>query len=146
MTTIETKCARAVALGLALAAGAAAPALAGITERVNVGPGGAQANDRSRYPALSADGRIVAFASTASNLVPSDTNGIEDTFVRDRQTGQTTRVSVGPGEVQVEGDESFGSFDLGISADGKRVVFDSRAAELVPGDTNGKKDVFVHTR
>ena len=84
-------------------------------------------------PAISADGRFVAFISDATNLVPGDTNGRYDVFVRDRQTGTTRRVSVGPGGVQGNGD----SFDPAISADGRFVAFDSYATNLVPGDTNG---------
>ena len=68
----------------------------GTTRRVSVGPGGAQGNgDSSFSPAISADGRFVAFDSCATNLVPGDTNGAADVFVRDRQTGTTRRVSVG---------------------------------------------------
>jgi hypothetical protein len=71
---------------LALAVvGAAVPAGAqGVTERVSVGPGGVQANGESFGPALSADGRFVAFISWASNLVPGDTNGVTDIFVHTR--------------------------------------------------------------
>ena len=82
---------------LALAAGTA-PALADSTERVSVGPHGRQANEGEACcaagPAVSTDGRYVAFASAASNLVAGDTNGAIDVFVRDRQSGTTERVSV----------------------------------------------------
>jgi hypothetical protein len=72
-------------LELALALGAAAPARAdGVTERVSVGPGGVQGDDHSLYPAISADGRSVAFRSEATNLVPGDTNGWGDIFVHTR--------------------------------------------------------------
>ena len=85
-----------LAVGLAATAGPAMPAWAqGTTERVSVGPGGAQGNGFSDDPALSADGRFVAFESDASNLVPGDTNDAVDVFVRDRQTGTTRRVSSG---------------------------------------------------
>ena len=75
---------RALARGLALAAlGASLPAWGqGMTERVSLGPNGVQGNSYSRQPALSADGRFVAFVSFASNLVPGDTNGVWDVFVR----------------------------------------------------------------
>ena len=67
----------------------------GSTTRVSVDSAGGQGNDESLYdPALSADGRYVAFYSTASNLVLGDTNGAWDIFVHDRQTGSTMRVSV----------------------------------------------------
>ena len=106
----------------------------GATRRVSVGPGGVQGDSSSFTPSISADGRFVAFSSSASNLVPDDINGIPDVFVRDRQTGTTRRVSVGPGGVQ--GNSS--SFDPAISADGRFVAFISAASNLVPGDTNDR--------
>jgi Tol biopolymer transport system component len=66
-----------------------------VTRRISVGPGGQQANDGSVAPAISADGRYVAFRSYASNLVAGDTNGATDVFVRDRVAQVTRRVSVG---------------------------------------------------
>ncbi len=73
---------RIVTLGLAAAVGVAAPAWAdGIRERVSVGPGSAQANGDSGSASTSSDGRLVAFVSEASNLVPGDTNGQDDVFV-----------------------------------------------------------------
>src|SRR3954470_10465923 len=89
------------AAGLALAA--TAPAWAGTTERVNVGPHGVQANEGSDIPydvAISATGRFVVFRSDAANLVPGDTNGFPDVFVRDRKTSTTERVSVSSSGVQ----------------------------------------------
>ena len=114
----------------------------GQTTRVSVASDGAQANDRSLEPKISADGRFVAFGSTASNLVPGDTNGYKDVFVHDRQTGQTTRVSVASGGAQ--GNER--TWYHNISLDGRFVVFSSAANNLVPDDTNGYTDVFVHDR
>jgi hypothetical protein len=70
------------AAGLLLAG--AVPAWAGSTERVSVGPGGVQGNSDSSIPAISANGRFVAFSSIATNLVAGDTNGVEDVFVRTR--------------------------------------------------------------
>src|SRR4030095_2326397 len=78
----------------------------GQTVRVNLATGGAQANDNSNGPALSADGRFIAFYSLASNLVAGDTNGTLDVFVHDRQTGQTTRVSVASDGTQRNGASS----------------------------------------
>jgi Tol biopolymer transport system component len=109
------------------------------TERVSVGPRGAQANQNSSEPDVSADGRYVAFALDATNLVPGDTNGWRDVFVHDRGTGRTTRVSIGPGGAQANAP----SEGLDISADGRFVAFSSRATNLVPGDTNRETDVFV---
>jgi Tol biopolymer transport system component len=115
----------------------------GTTERVNVATGGAQTvGGHSFYPALSADGRLVAFLSDAANLVPKDTNGSWDIFVHDRQTGTTERLSVASNGTQ--GDA--GSARPSISADGRYVAFESGASNLVPDDTNGVVDIFVHDR
>ena len=118
-------------------------ARANTTTRVNLGPGGVQAESGAGNPAISADGRHVAFTSHATNLVPGDTNGVTDVFVHDRTAGVTTRVSVGPGGVQATGHSER---NLAISADGRFVAFSSSAANLVAGDTNGVDDVFVHDR
>src|SRR5262245_5535305 len=112
------------------------------TARVSLGSGGIQANSNSLSPAISADGRWVAFASSAQNLVPNDTNDKEDVFVHDRHTGETTRVSVRSGGVQGN-DDSFGPV---ISADGRWIAFVSAAGNLVDGDTNHLVDVFLHDR
>jgi hypothetical protein len=74
--------------------------------------------------------------------VPGDTNRADDVFVRDLRTGATRRASVGRGGAQADGP----SFGPELSADGRFVVFQSAAANLVPGDTNGQQDAFVHTR
>ncbi|MEN6644398.1 MAG: FlgD immunoglobulin-like domain containing protein, partial [Armatimonadia bacterium] len=110
------------------------------TTRVSVATGGAQGDLDSGYPSISADGRFVAFVSDSTNLVSGDTNGDEDVFVRDRTTGQTTRVSVATGGAQGNNSSSGPS----ISADGRYVAFMSSASNLVAGDTNGCRDVFVH--
>ena len=115
---------------------------AATTTRVSVATSGAEANGSSFNPAISADGRFVAFASDASNLVAGDTNAASDIFVVDRQTNTTTRVSVAAGDIQANG----GSYAAAISADGRFVAFDSDAWNLVPGDTNGSSDVFVRDR
>jgi len=112
------------------------------TERVSRGSAGVQANDHSYAPAISANGRFVAFWSEASNLVPGDGNGRADVFVRDRQTGTTERVSVSSAGAEGNGDSTSAS----ISDDGRFVVFESLAANLVPGDTNGLLDVFLRDR
>ena len=117
----------------------------GQTTRVSVASDGTQANGRSAdYPrsvSLSADGRYVAFSSYANTLVAGDTNGYWDVFVYDRQTGQTTRVSVASNGAQGTGHS--GLWGVAISADGRYVAFQSDASNLVPGDTNGLRDVFV---
>lgn len=115
----------------------------GTTERVNVASDGSQANDTAETPALSADGRYVVFATYASNLVPNDNNNTGDIFVHDRATGTTERVSVASDGS--EGNSRSAEYPV-ISSDGKYVVFKSSASNLVPDDTNGSMDVFVHDR
>ena len=111
----------------------------GTTERVSVDSTGAQSNGFSDRPSLNADGRFVAFESGATNLVVGDTNGANDIFVHDRDTGATTRVSVD--SAGVEG--NLFSFVPSISADGRFVAFESGATNLVVGDTNGANDCWV---
>lgn len=112
----------------------------GATTRVSVADDGAQAGGDSTRPSISADGRYVAFASLASNLVPGDTNESWDVFVRDRTTGTTRLVSVSSSGVQ----GSDASAEPSISADGRFVAFWSASPDLVPDDTNGSGDIFVH--
>jgi Tol biopolymer transport system component len=110
------------------------------TRRISVTSTSAQANSDSSYPpVISADGRYVAFVSDATNLVPGDTNGVEDVFVRDLQTGTTRRVSV----TNKGGQGNSHSYAPAISANGRYVAFDSEASNLVLGDTNHESDVFV---
>jgi Tol biopolymer transport system component len=112
----------------------------GTTELISVGLGGTAANDTSAEPSISADGRYVAFWSFASDLVPGDTNGFYDVFVRDRAAGTTQRVSV-----DVNGAEApYGNQMLqpAMSADGRFVTFVTSAA-LDPGDTSDSLDVYV---
>ena len=71
--------------------------------------------------------------------MPGDTNGLDDVFVRDVRAGTTERVSLAPGGGQADGD----SWRPSLSADGRHVAFSSNATDLVPGDTNGRTDVFV---
>jgi Tol biopolymer transport system component len=114
----------------------------GTTKRVSVATGGAQGNLSSFEASVSADGRYVAFVSSATNLVPGDTNNQSDVFVRDLTTGVTSRVSVSTTGVQSE--IHYGNNDAQISADGTVVVFTSFASNLVSGDTNGTSDIFTH--
>lgn len=110
--------------------------------RVSVASDGTQANSSSWAPSISEDGRYVAFSSAANNLVPNDTNDTSDVFVHDRQTAQTTLVSVASNGTQ----GNKGSGRPSISADGRYVAFVSWANNLVLGDTNDLDDVFVHDR
>ena len=118
----------------------------GETTRVSEASNGSQANGSSYGCLVSADGRFVAFSSGASNLVPGDTNNLDDAFVHDRQTGETNRVSVSSaGEETVRSPPSSTSSNVtSISADGRFVAFNSFASNLVPEDTNDRGDVFVH--
>ncbi|MBI2327533.1 hypothetical protein HYU92_04410 [Candidatus Curtissbacteria bacterium] len=150
----------------------------GATERISVSSDGNQGNGGSSQPIIAADGRYVAFESAASNLVAGDANGCQDIFVRDRQTGQTSRVTLncgfGLGSISSDGqyiaflgsvydrltgqisrfdvtpDGSLGNTESGsqasISASGEFLAFASLANNLIPGDTNGVRDVFVSER
>jgi Tol biopolymer transport system component len=116
--------------------------LSGTTERVSVDSSGAQANKGSDWGMISLNGRYVAFGSYASNLVPGDTNGKVDAFVRDRQTGTTERLSLDSGGMQADGDSNKPV----LTPDGRFAAFQSMASNLVAGDTNGKSDIFVRDR
>ena len=111
-------------------------------ERVSISDAGVEGNSSSFSPSLSEDGRYVTFESYASNLVPGDTNGVNDIFVYDRTTRKIERVSVS--DESVEG--KSGSFSPSLSADGRYVTFESYASNLVAGDTNGVRDIFVYDR
>ena len=111
------------------------------TARVSVDSNGAQANGASVEPTISADGRSFAFVSTASNLGPGDNNDVPDVFVHDMISGATSRVSVGSNGQ--EANNTSGVVASALSADGRYVVFWSDASNLVPGDTNGQRDIFV---
>jgi Tol biopolymer transport system component len=115
----------------------------GQTKRVSLGTNGEQANDASNYPAISGDGRFVAFTSQASNLVAGDSNNAMDIFVHDLKDGITTRVSVDSDGAQANGDSWW---RVAVSEDGRYVAFSSAATNLVSGDTNGSSDIFRHDR
>jgi Tol biopolymer transport system component len=125
----------------------------GRTTRASVSNGGKQASGPSFEPSISADGRYIAFASYAANLVADDTNtcptvgrrekfACPDVFVRDRATGKTERVSVSNSGKHANG----GSDNPTVSADGNVVAFSSAASNLVDGDTNKLRDVFARDR
>jgi len=111
----------------------------GVTRRVSTSAAGTEANAGSFDVSLSYDGRYVAFASNASNLVSGDTNSQADVFVKDLQTNLVTRVSVGAGGVQ----SNNPSANPSLSGDGRLVAFESTASNLVSGDTNGLQDIFL---
>lgn len=114
----------------------------GRTERASLSSNSQQGNARSYGSSISANGRFVAFHSRATNLVANDTNGTADVFVRDRLSGSTERVSVDSTGAQA----NAASEAPRLSADGRFVAFSSWATNLVPNDTNGTFDVFVHDR
>ena len=110
----------------------------GITELISRGLNGELANGASLFPAITADGNLVAFQSLATNLVENDTNNASDIFVYNRSTGETERVC------DVQGNRS--SFAAAISPEGDFVAFASLADNLVDGDTNNAVDIFVCNR
>lgn len=115
----------------------------GETTRVSVDSDDNQGNHESYSPSFSADGRYVAFYSWANNLVSGDTNEAADIFVHDRDAGQIIRVSVDSDGNEANSDSGFPL----ISADGRRVVFESTATNLVPEDTYSNywaTEIFVH--
>jgi hypothetical protein len=117
------------------------------TRRVSIGSDELQADAGGSTPALSYLGRFVAFESESTNLVPDDTNGTSDIFLRDRFSGTTRRVSLADdGSQGNSAGGSIGSHGADLSADGRHVAFTSYASNLVPEDTNGAFDVFLRDR
>jgi hypothetical protein len=123
------------------------------TTRVSVASDGSLTNDYSGNPAMSADGRYVAFFSAATNLVPGDTNGVFDIFLHDRDT-DANDIFDEPGAIATErvsvsstgGEANQRSMNPVVSADGRYVAFYSEASNLVADDTNDAPDIFVHDR
>ncbi len=116
--------------------------LTGTTERVSISTTGQQANAAAELPMISADGRVVVFQSTASNLVPGDEVIQSDIYTHDRLTGITERISVNDRGERGDGPSSTPS----ISADGRYIAFQSEASNLVHNDTNAVADVFIRDR
>ena len=108
----------------------------GAVSRASLTSTGGEPNNEAINASISGDGRFVVFDSEADNLVPNDTNGAGDIFVRDMQLGTTTGVTVSG---------NAGGFEGSISLDGRFVVFNSRSTNFVPDDTNGVADVFVYS-
>ncbi|WP_146460163.1 SdrD B-like domain-containing protein [Rubripirellula tenax] len=111
--------------------------------KVSVGHDGSLADGDSYIPVISDNGQFVVFRSSATNLVPNDTNGYDDIFVYDRVAGTTERVNVATDGTQANFD---GYRDYDISADGRFVVFDSRAVTIDPLDTTSDADIYVRDR
>ena len=131
----------------------------GVTKRISLHTDDTQGNassglDFEMYSVgISETGRYVVFSSEATNLVDDDTNGQRDVFLRDRDTDndqiydepgsvKTTRISMGYDGSQTNGD----SWEVAISADSKFIAYSSDASNIVSGDTNGARDVFVYNR
>jgi Tol biopolymer transport system component len=112
------------------------------TERLSTTPAGAGGNGGSSWPAISADGQVIAFGSEASNLVAGDTNFLADVFARDRSTGTTTLVSRPTSGGQANGWSGLPA----ISASGRFVAFRSVATNLDPADASPKPDIYRHDR
>ena len=112
------------------------------TELISVSTGGIQGNGPSSRPNLSADGNLVAFTSDASNLVAGDTNLAGDVFVRDIAAGTTELISIGLAGAPANGLSSVPV----ISGDGRYVSYRSSANNIVDGDTNKLRDVFLYDR
>ncbi len=113
--------------------------LTGLTTRVSVASDGSEASGGSILPAISEDGRRIAFASGAPNLVPTDINGVTDVFVHDLNTGKTSCHSRSSAQGQANADSDSPS----LSADGSLLLFGSLGSNLVAGDGNGARDLFL---
>lgn len=118
--------------------------LTGQLSRISTDSGGVEGTGGSATPAISSDGRYVVFHSGADNLVSGDTNGADDVFRKDTQTGTVIRVSTDSSDSQA----ISGGIVPAISASGRYVAFESNSSDLVAGDTNGAFDIFlkdIHT-
>jgi Tol biopolymer transport system component len=145
---VKVAAATIITLTALVVASTATSATTAETARVSVSSNHKQGDRPSWTAGISASGRFVAFTSQATNLVLGDTNKRQDAFVIDRSTGRTQRVSVSSSGAQAKPgpDPNGGSAALGISADGRYVLFRSDAPNLVRGDTNGRSDAFIHDR
>jgi hypothetical protein len=110
----------------------------GTVWRVSVGPGGTQSNGASYNPSISDDGMLNAFESVATNLITGGTSGARHIYIHDRQTDTTDLLS----ETQAGVEGNLSSWNPSISADGRAVVFESIADNLVDDDTNGERDIY----
>ena len=117
----------------------------GVTQLVDVSTDGTIGNSTTQNNAprqMSSDGRFLVFQSAADNLVPNDTNGFKDVFLRDIVLGTTTRVSLSYLGAQLAGPTSSSDI-VSIDDSGRHIQFDYLGSDAVPNDTNGVYDVFV---
>ncbi len=114
--------------------------VSGYTERVSVASDGTQANETSYHPSVSLDGRFVVFGSAATNLVPNDTNGYVDVFLRDRLEGTTIRISEADDGTQGNNHSNTTFMAQGVPY----AAYVSLASTIVFGDTNGRRDIFLY--
>ena len=112
-----------------------------VTTRVSIGPGGLEADQNCQPPVCSADGRFIAFATHASNLVANDTNDADDVFLLDRQSGGLTRITLGA----LGGELAQPSNTPRMSADASVIAFSSWD-DPVPGGMPGAPDLFAWNR
>jgi Tol biopolymer transport system component len=131
----------AAVVGLAAVVGVAGGGalIPATTHRVSVATDGTEGNGISLEPSISNDGRYVAFASAATNLVPGDSGGVMHVYVHDLEEGTTVRASVASDGTPGNGRSERPS----ISGDGRYVAFESAADNLVTDDTNDVSDIFV---
>jgi Tol biopolymer transport system component len=114
----------------------------GVTSLVTVGASGTDGLNSDRwgvYPVVSPDATKVAFGTMATNLGPTDTNDTWDVYVRDLTAGRTVLVSDTASGTAGNGQ----TLPVELSPDGRRLLLDSKASDLVPHDTNGRHDLFV---
>jgi Tol biopolymer transport system component len=105
------------------------------TTRISVDNAGIEGNAASTQPVLSANGRFIAFSSKATNFVAGEANGVADIFIYDTQTKQVRGIN----PLDSNGD----SVNPSITADGRWVVFESLASNLIADDTNSASDIFA---
>lgn len=115
----------------------------GVVTRISDAAAGVQANGAIKAFSVSHDGTKVAFWSEASNLVSGDTNGVADLFVKDLKTGTITRISTSSDGSQTDSGVFASQYTPSFSADDTKIAFMSLSGDLVPGDTNGGRDIFI---
>ena len=110
----------------------------GIIHRLTMSFDGVETSGDNSVPSVTPDGRYMVFSSFARNLTSNNTNSQRDIFLRDLVTGAITRVSVGRDGIEANGNSDNST----LSTDGRYVVFQSNASNLVGGNTNGTTDIF----